>query len=326
MKVFLTGASGFLGGHVAHALAARGDELLCLMRSSSQREHLSGLSDSITELEAGLEDSHFETLEEHLEGVEMVVHIAGATKKSRVTRERLFEINEGGTELLLRATLAAAPNLRRFIYVSTMAASGPSRGGELRTETHDPEPISDYGASKLAGERKVLAVADSLPVSILRPPGIIGPRDPMTINLYKLVRRGFRPVGSRRANFVHVTDVAKALLLLGDKDEAVGQVYHIGTENHSLSEMGRILARLLGVRGFPLWLPKSAYFALALAGQAWTAVSGRQAFMDLEKAREFTSSWAVDCQKLRGLGWHPQFNFEQASQAAIDWYREQGML
>lgn len=326
MTVFLTGATGFLGGHLAIKLAESGEKVHCLVRKGSRRDHLNGVLDSLQFFEGSLDDSpdSISAMKAGLDGVETVIHVAGATKKSNVTKERLFEINEGGTKVLLDAVMASAPKIKRFVFVSTMAASGPCVGSEVKNEDHPAVPVSDYGASKKAAEDIVLGRKDELPITILRPPGITGPRDPTTLSLFKLVQRHLRPVGSRRANFVHVDDVVSAILVLAKHDKAPGEVFHIGTENHSISEIGRIIAKILDTWSVPLYVPGFIFFILACFGALLSPVM--KPFMDFEKAREYTASWSVDSSKLRGLGWAPAFNFEATARDTIAWYQKEGLL
>ncbi|MDF1660923.1 MAG: NAD-dependent epimerase/dehydratase family protein, partial [Planctomycetota bacterium] len=290
MTVFLTGATGFLGGHLALKLAESGEKVHCLVRKGSQRDHLKDCLDSLKFFEGSLDDSpeSLAAMKAGLDGVDSVIHVAGATKKSNVTKERLFAINEGGTKILLDAVIAAAPKIKRFVFVSTMAASGPCVGSEVKNEEHPALPVSDYGASKKAAEAMVLARKDDLPITILRPPGITGPRDPTTLSLFKLVQRHLRPVGSRRANFVHVDDIVSGILLLQKHEKAVGEVFHIGTENHSISEIGRIIAKLLDTWSVPLFVPGFVFYILAVFGMLLSPLM--KPFMDFEKAREYTAS------------------------------------
>lgn len=326
MTVFLTGATGFLGGHLAIKLAESGETVHCLVRKGSQRGHLQSVESSLTFFEGSLDDSPESraAMAEGLKGVDTVIHVAGATKKSNVTKERLFEINEGGTKILLDVVKEVAPKIRRFVFVSTMAASGPCSGSEIKNEEHPSIPVSDYGASKKAAEDVVLGRKDELPITILRPPGITGPRDPTTLSLFQLVKRHLRPVGSRRANFVHVDDVVSGILVIHEHEKAVGEIFHIGTENHTISEIGRIIAKILDTWSVPLWVPGFVFYILAVFGAILSPIM--KPFMDFEKAREYTASWSVDSSKLRALGWSPKYSFEDTARDTINWYKNEGLL
>jgi nucleoside-diphosphate-sugar epimerase len=326
MTVFLTGATGFLGGQAAMTMAKAGETLHCLVRKGSKRHHLLPHSAQIKFFEGSLDSSPKSkaAMAAGLQGVDTVLHIAGATKKSNVNKERLFEINEGGTRVLLEQVLEHAPNIKRFVFVSTMAACGPMRGVGAKNEKDPSAPVSDYGASKKAAEDVVLEFKDKLAITILRPPGITGPRDPMTIDLFKLVKRHLRPIGSRRANFVHVHDVVSAVRVLAKHDDAVGEIFHIGTENNTISQVGRVIAGILGVWTVPFFVPAFVYYILATFCLLLSPLF--KPFMDFEKAREWTGSWPVDSSKLRKLGWAEEFNFEATCKDTIGWYQEQGLL
>src|SRR5438105_10238363 len=170
MRVLLTGGSGFLGSFVAEQLAAEGHVVRALVRPRSERKVLDKLPR--VELAPGaIEDRA--SLGAAVDGVDAVVHVAGIVKARRPAE--FFEVNTQGTRNLLEAAMRRP--VPRFVYVSSLAAVGPSADGTPVPDDVEPRPVTHYGRSKLEAERAVLAAKDRLHVTVVRPPLIYGPRD-----------------------------------------------------------------------------------------------------------------------------------------------------
>src|SRR5262249_43206729 len=134
--------------------------------------------------------------DEAFEGVEMVYHVAGTTFARRA--EDYYRVNHKGTELLLSETVKRRDRIRRFVYISSLAATGPSRDGVPVDEDTSPSPITPYGKSKLLAEEAVRVVADLVPVTVVRPPAVYGPRDYAIYEFFKAVKGGIFPVIGRK--------------------------------------------------------------------------------------------------------------------------------
>ena len=202
MKVLVTGASGFFGSHVAEELARQGVDVRVLLRRTSSRAFLAGFPHEVAigdVADAG-------SLPGAVAGVEAVVHAAGLIK-ARSAAE-FDAINARGTANLLAAIGQAAPDLRRFVYVSSLAAHGPSEDGAPRRAEAEPRPLTAYGRSKLAGEEAVRASPISDRAVIVRPSVIYGPRDPALLSFFQAVRWRVAPLlmgGHNRISIVYAT-------------------------------------------------------------------------------------------------------------------------
>ena len=224
MKVLVTGASGFLGGHVAELLARRGDTVRALVRSTSNRRHLERLP-NLEFYEGAVED--VDRVREAVDGVDAVVHAAGLVK-ARSTDE-FFAINVGGTSNLIQAARSHGHTARRFVFVSTLVACGPSLDG-LPIPGDQESPDNAYGRSKLAAEKVVLSARNDLHVVILRPGAIYGPRDGEIFEVFKSIQRGLLPLvadGLAKGSWVYATDCAEACLRAIDADVPSGSVYFV---------------------------------------------------------------------------------------------------
>src|SRR5205814_10638361 len=170
MRVLLTGGSGFVGSYVAEQLTGLGHTVRALVRPQSDSKLLKTLK-NIEFAPGAVEDRR--SLDAAVTGVDAIVHVAGLVKARRP--EEFFAVNAEGTRNLVAAAEAHAPGLRRFVYVSSLSAVGPSPDGKPVPDDAPPRPVTQYGRSKLAGEQAVLAAKDRLPVTVIRPPLISGP-------------------------------------------------------------------------------------------------------------------------------------------------------
>lgn len=318
MRVFVTGASGFLGSHVADLLVAAGHDVRALVRATSATEHLERLG---VELAVGAVDDPASLLTA-VEGVDAVIHAAGLVKaRSEADFDR---VNFEGTANLLEAVVERAPALRRFVLVSSIAAGGP-QGGD--------GPVSRYGRSKRRGEDRALELADRIPVSVIRPPVVYGPRDRETLSVFQAVSRGITPfVGHGRDDFsaIYVEDCAAAILAILQNDQGSGHIYHVDDgATHTPRELGAAIAEALGRRHVvPLRIPRAVAYVAATCGSAVARALGKVPMLTPDKVHELTiPGWVCGHAELTAAtGWTPTVDLATGVRRAADWYRTQGWL
>ena len=236
----VTGASGFVGSHIVDELLRRGARVRCLLRGTSSRRWLEGKPVEYAEGDV----RHAEGLDAAVAGADWIVHAAGLTN-ARDAAE-FHRANVSGTELILDAALRARPAPRRFLYISSQAAAGPSRDGAPVTEDLTPRPVSAYGNSKLGGETVVMRAAGRLPVTAIRPPTVYGPREKALLKYFRAVKHHVRPYlgGARSFSVVYAEDHARAVWAALTQEAAVGQIYFVGGPDvTSYEEMGDAIAR-----------------------------------------------------------------------------------
>lgn len=339
--VFLTGASGFIGRHFVKHLRDRQIEVTCLVRKTSQQQHLRELECQLCEGDVLYKDSLSSAIQEKKPDV--VFHLAGITKA--IDSKRLYEINEQGTENLL-TVCAKLPSPPAVVLVSTLAVAGPSgaNGSVSRTESDPPTPVSHYGKSKLAAEQSAMKYSANVPISIVRPPIVFGPYDRDTFEMFQTISvSGFHPVPSLRAmsvSWIHVDDVCEALMKVAGKGtrlsantEAVangeGIYFATSPEIVDYALLGKKIATTLGNRFFlAVPTPGPLVWGLASINETAARIRGVQNILNFDKAREATAgSWTCDGTKLvRETGFECKVSLEETLRTSADWYRENGWL
>jgi len=214
--VLVTGASGFIGGHLVEALVRRGDRVRCLVRPSSRTELLQAMD---VELLRG-ELSDPQGLRRAIAGTDVVYHVAGLTT-ARHARE-LRRVNAEGVAQL-QAACAAQVTPPVHVLVSSVAAAGPAARGRLRYEHDQPAPISTYGKSKRAGEMMAARWAREVPTTVVRPGVVFGPRNRELLGAFRSIRRYRIHVvpswSPPRLSFIYVTDLAEILIRAAERGD-----------------------------------------------------------------------------------------------------------
>lgn len=327
--VFLTGGTGFVGSFVAQELLARGMRVRALVRSDPK--WLAGMP---VRLVRG--DLHtLEALEEGVRGVAYVVHVAGLTRAR--TQAELDRANVRGTLDLLDAVGRVAPDVRRVLVTSSLEAHGPNRvlpGGTPvpATETDRLAPISMYGRSKKRMEEAVAASYPDLPVTVVRPSAVYGPRETDLLELVKTASRGVFPVvGARqvpRLSMVHARDLARGMVDLLLADRAAGETYLLSQAPPATwDELRLALEAALGRKTLPLPLPAAGVALAGALAQGWGRLTGSLPPLTRDKAAAAPHAWTCAIDKARKhAGYRPTVGLADGWAETVAWYREQGWL
>jgi nucleoside-diphosphate-sugar epimerase len=325
-RVLVSGANGFVGSHLVEALLAQGYRVRCLVRQTSDLTFIRRLA---VEWVYG-DVARGEGLEAACADVAAVCHLAGATKAR--DRETYFRVNAEGTHHLLAACEQATPRVRRFVYTSSLAAAGPALDGRPIDESHPPQPLTYYGQSKLQGERFCHEYAGRLPVVILRPAAVYGPRERDIYFYFQTVNRGVKLLlgrGERRASFVFVLDLVASILRALEDDRAVGQTYFIAEgRDYDWREMSELVAAALGKRAVRLVVPEGLLPVIAAVAGLQARITGQPALLNEQKLIELRQRyWVCSAEKARcELGFEAQYDLPTGVQLAAQWYRESGWL
>jgi nucleoside-diphosphate-sugar epimerase len=326
LKALVTGAAGFIGSHLVEALVQRGVQVRCLVRPTSHLRWLKGLPVEIIYGDCQEKDS----LGLGVQDVDLVFHLAGATRA--IDAKTYFAVNARGTENLVGACLEHSTRLQKFIYLSSQAAAGPGRDGGKKKESDHCQPISPYGMSKRRGEELALAQARELPLLILRPAAVYGPRDKAFLFLFQCLAKRIKPSfsgGVQHLSLCSVQDLAGAILLAAETRTRSGEIFFLSDgQDYRMEEINDVFARAMGVTAFRLRLPPPVLFGIAAVGQYFSKVSGKPVLISRGRAEEMIQpNWLCDITKARTLlGFEPQISLARGAKLTFDWYRKENWL
>lgn len=337
-KVLVTGASGFVGHHLVESLAKRGDEVTCLVRKSSRIGPLRRLNVKLVHGDVTDRDS----LVPAVAGRQIVYHLAGCTQT--LHPRQYYRVNRWGAANVAQVCSGqSTPPV--LVSVSSLAAAGPSVDGRPKTENDRPEPVSHYGHSKRAGERAIEAFADRMPITIVRPPIVLGEYNKMGFSLFHSIARfGVHLIPSMdrpRFSLIHAVDLAQLLILAAERGNrlqtddgsngcgASGYYFAACEESPFYSDLGRMVSQALG-RRWVVVIPTSSpiVWTVAMAGELVSRVRHNPLFMNVDKAREITAgSWLCSARlAAEQLGFKVGAPLLDRLRQTADWYRREKWL
>ena len=325
-RVLVTGGTGFVGSHLVDRLLAGGKSVRCLVRRSSDLKYL---QDPRIEFAYGGLDAATDW-DEALADVDTVYHVAGLTFARRA--QDYFTVNHQGTEAVVAAALKHRDHLKKFVHVSSLAAVGPGAPDRPVDEETLPAPITPYGRSKLMGEEVVMAVAELMPVTIVRPPAVYGPRDYAIYEFFKSISKGLSPsIGryDKHLSLVHVSDLVDGILLAGESDRSTARTYFISsTEVYSYNLLIEMLARIFARRVRSFAIPRSLAYGVAAVAELGSAITRKPPVINRDKVTELSQvCWGCSIERARSeLGYNPRVAIEDGLRETIQWYRTEGWL
>lgn len=326
MRVFLTGATGFVGSHLVEQLLDAGHEPVCLVRETSQVERLKKAG---VELFVGQLDD-VAAMRGTLEGVDAVIHAAGVVK---VRNFHDFQrINADASGALAGLVREVNPQLKRFVFVSSLSAQGPSEGPEPRAEALPPAPVSHYGRSKLDGETQILKAAGPMPVTIFRPPPVYGPRDHEMLAAFKMAKFGVAPVygkGTGYLSVVFVKDLADAIVQSLQLEFPARATFTIDDGAvHTWKSLTSDIGQAMDKRLRHIRVPRLAFHAAGYLSENFGRLAQRPTIFNTDKVAEMSQqSWVCGHEKLTELlGWEPVWSLERGARHTARWYRSHSWL
>ena len=262
-------------------------------------------------------------------GADAIVHSAGLVKAR--TPDEFQRINADGTLNALRA--ARENGVRRFVFVSSLAAVGPSdAAGNPVDATATPRPVTHYGRSKLAAEAHVHAARSELEVVVLRPAAIYGPRDREILAFYKAIKAHVLPyMGSteNKLSMIYGADCARACVAAIDARVPSGSSYFL--DDGHVYRFADLIAHAEAAMGTRAWLrfplPRRVIHFAGLASELYGRATNRAMMLTRDKCNELFAQWVCDSSDAQQkLGWRPSVPFEQGARLTVEWYRGAGWL
>lgn len=249
MKILITGATGFIGSFICEEAVKRGFETYAAIRKTSSLKYIFDERINKIELNLSSKEQLIEALSKH--EFDYVVHAAGATKC--LDKSDFFRINTDGTKNLIQAVRETQPQLKRFVFISSLSVFGAIKENqpyEPIMEHDTPQPNTAYGESKLKAEEYLRSQKD-FPYVILRPTGVYGPREKDYYMMFDSIKKhvdfaaGYKP---QVITFVYVSDVVQAVFLALEKD-CVGRAYFLSDgQNYSSTDFSDLIIKELGVK------------------------------------------------------------------------------
>jgi len=320
-RTFITGATGFVGGHLIDRLSRDGWEVRALVRPTSDTSRLRSCGAEL--VEGDLSDAA--ALRRGSAGADVVFHLAAVTTAR--TAEGYHRPNAEGTRALAEAVRAASPRPGRVVYLSSYAACGPETDGRARRLEDPPAPLTAYGRSKLEGERMMQGAG--VPVVTVRAPAVYGPGDRALLTYFRLVGLGVAPApggGDRRIQMVYAPDLAAALVAAVDAEPGIYPV--ADPETPRWSEVVNAIADAMGRRPLRISLPPSLVRGVARLTEGVAGLFGKSPAFNREKAEEMLASGWV-CDLGHGEALLPAERATPLSAGVAEtvrWYRERGWL
>jgi nucleoside-diphosphate-sugar epimerase len=331
VRLLVTGGTGFIGSHLAEDARRRGAEVVVLGLTDRPEEQANARlleNLGVEVLPGSVTDAAL--CARAMEGVTHVYHLAVAMREAGMTDQYFEEINLGGTRHLLET--ASARGLQRFIYCSTIGIFGHRVPG-ITNEDSPLRPGNVYERTKVAAEAMARGfhAGAGLPVVILRPADVYGPRDHRLLKLFRGVAAGRFPLfgdGKGRRHMVFVDDVVAAFRLASDGNGALGQALIVaGPESCTLRELIDAVARAAGRKRFGWRLPLTPMLAVAaVVEDVCTAVHVTPPIYR-RRMDFFHSDSAFDTSRARRvLGWGPKIHLNEGVARTLDAYRKAGLV
>lgn len=327
MKVFLTGASGFVGSHILDFLRERRINVSLLLRKTSDTRFITRHLPQVDIFYGSLSEP--QALINAIQGTDAVIHCAGKTKT--LCRAEFHQVNHSGTRNVVFAVNACRETVRHLVHISSLAVSGPGVVDKPTRETDPPNPVSEYGKSKLQGEKEVVQHSQ-VPWTILRPAAVLGPRDVDFLSVFRTLKRGIMPLfakGHNALSLIYVRDVVEAVFETLGREKAFRKVYHVALAPPCTNaEFLGIIAEQMGIRPLRVNIPRRVLYPLCWGQELISQLTGRPNILSRQKVAEILApGWVCANDRItHDLGFVAATSLKDGVRQTLEWYRHKGWL
>jgi nucleoside-diphosphate-sugar epimerase len=326
-RALVTGATGFIGSHLTEFLMGLGWEVVCLGRDPFKPRHIKDLTVRIISL------NQIRTELEKAPGFDYIFHLAGATREKNY--EGYARANLNLTEDLLKSIVDSGNNqdLKRFLFVSSQAAAGPAKNPKYPVKEEDPaSPVSLYGKSKLEAENLVKGFSGSVPITIIRPPTVFGPRDTDLLTVFRMCKYRTQTVPrglEQHISVIYVKDLVNGIFQAATTEVSIGETYFIANERPVVWRQFCLdISEVCGKRSVILPVPILIMNMIGGLGDLSMRFTGKPPLIRSEKLREMLQpAWVCSSEKAAAqLKWAPEYSLREALIETMAWYRSQGWI
>lgn len=324
MKAFITGATGFIGSHLAERLIAddKYTEVRCLVRSTDkwmEGKDFKKIPGDLNNLDA---------LKKGISGVDVVFHLAAIVKGP--SEKEFTRANVSATEDLVR--IAQKNGVKNLVILSSIAAAGPSYGTPI-DETRACKPVSMYGRSKRDMEiaiRNIASKDDS--IKIIRPPAVYGPREDQIFTYFKTYQKGLSTIvgdgNHPRLSMVYVDDLVNGVMKASEKDDLGIHTYFItGPETYNWNQLHEITGKVLGKKAFKLKIKPELVKKLGSLVENAASLFGKYPVVNKEKTNELVLEWTCSSKKAeKELNYKAEVSIEEGISRTLHWYKKHNWL
>lgn len=320
--VFLTGATGFVGGFIVEELLAQGYNVLAPIRKSSNLEYLP--LDKIKTISVDLDnvDALAGVFEEYK--VNYVINNAGLTRHQDESMLNL--VNAHYPQCIAEAANKA--NVEKLIHISSLAAFGPADFTKDRivTQSSQPHPVTAYGRSKLLGENKIKTVS-RVPTIIIRPTAVYGPREQDLLTVFKLINKRLElsvGAGDSNLSFIFVRDLAKLIVKILSSEIKNGEYFAAEDKFYTNLRLNELIKSNLKRKTIKITLPLTAVKVLSILNEFVSSFSGSYPALNKDKYAEISAkSWVCDVKPtIKDFNWKPETNLQDGIKETVEWYLE----
>jgi len=328
MKVFVTGASGFIGSHVAEQLVDKGYDVYCSMRKTSNPRWL--IDKNVILANVNLFDVN--DIKKIVEDCDYIYHIAGATFARNESEFMLH--NRTVTENIINATIEAAPKLKKFVYLSSQTVAGPARSLDLPiTEEMAPNPLTAYARSKKAAEDIINKSNSHLPSVICRAPAVYGARDTAIYDIFKLIQKGLATYigySEKYLSLIEVSDLARGVIMAGESEKTISNTYFVTSKKeYTWTEVLPIIAESLNMKKYiSLKVPHSIVLSVGGVMELISKITSKPQVFNYDKAIDFIQKyWICSNQKaLNDFGFEQNIELLEGIYKTTEWYKSMRWL
>ncbi|MFW6134012.1 MAG: NAD-dependent epimerase/dehydratase family protein [Elusimicrobiota bacterium] len=300
-KSLVTGSNGFIGSHLVESLISEGNSVCCMIRRTSNLKWIKDLS-----VQCVYGDfCRPQTLHRAVRDVDEIYHVGGIVRA--IDRERFYKINSLGTKYIVDAVKKYNPGLKRFVYVSSMAAGN----------AFGKSSVSDYGESKLKAEEHVRKLEN---YTIVRPAAVYGPRDMDFLPVFKFALKGFflMPSTDGYLSFIHVKDCVRGIKQAENKKE----VFLTDGKRYTWEDVSNILGEVAGKKIKCIKVPPGILKLVGYLGDIMGRVKGKPFSVNSDKIKEMLAKdWCSDETSVNA-----HCDLKKGFSETLKWYREQGLI